>query len=78
MAVVRRRKLQDLVSRCLDASAGRGSFVLDDVGCISAGLENEVDPVERGGRVLIWYANPLSWLRVFGALIRAPGDVGGN
>ncbi len=78
MAVVHRGELQDLVSRCLDASVGRGSFVLDDVGCILAGLEDEVDLVERGGRVLIWYADPLSWLRVLGALIRAPGDAGGD
>ncbi len=66
------------MSRCLDASAGRGSLVLNYVSCVSAGLEDEVNLVERGGRVWIWDVDPFPWLRVVGAFVRAPWDAGGD
>ncbi len=78
MAVVCYGELNDLVSRCLDASAGRGYLVLNYVDCVSAGLEDEVILVERGGRVWIWDVDPFPWLKVAGAFVRAPRDAGGD
>jgi hypothetical protein len=62
----------------LDASARRGSLVLNYVSCVSAGLEDEVDLVERGGRVWIWDVDPFPWLRVASAFVRAPRDASGD
>ncbi|CAK9262373.1 unnamed protein product [Sphagnum jensenii] len=66
------------MSRCLHATAGRKFLVLNYVGCVSAGLEDEVNPIKGGGRVWIWDADPFPWLRVAGTFVQAPRDAGGD
>jgi len=62
----------------LHATAGRKFLVFNYVGCVSAGLEDEVNPIKGGGRVWIWDADPFPWLRVAGTFVQAPRDAGGD